>query len=339
MRVLAPQPGPVRQQTTGVSSTASAPDLPRERSREAITILNLQRTIGNRAVQCQLKQAGRVIAMSRDGLLPGLQTQKAKSSVAEPSRRPAGEANHVSKQVAPTEAPGTGVAKSPSLPISYPVADHRANGGTEKVQRQCSECEQETERNRAESSTDLRGDEEATTAHDSEAELNAVQGGEPLSREQRSVFEPLFGADFSRVRIHANDSADAAARSIGAIAYTRGSDVVFRADQYQPTTSHGRELLAHELTHVVQQGAAPALDPQRYLRTDTLPTHASQVHLARQALPGTGMTPPGDCSWSTYLPLRGAVEAAKALVSSLGACAPETVVLFWPRRLRPLRRR
>jgi hypothetical protein len=61
------------------------------------------------------------------------------------------------------------------------------------------------------------------------------------------------------VRIHTGGSADAAARAVGALAYTRGSDIVFREDQYRPDTFAGRRLLAHELTHVVQQGHAPRI--------------------------------------------------------------------------------
>jgi zinc D-Ala-D-Ala carboxypeptidase len=89
-----------------------------------------------------------------------------------------------------------------------------------------------------------------------EAKVEAVGGGQRLTKQQRSFFEPRFGADFSQVRIHADSGADAAARAVGALAYTRGSDIVFRSDQYRPDTPAGGPLLAHELTHVVQQGAA-----------------------------------------------------------------------------------
>ncbi|MFM8275637.1 MAG: DUF4157 domain-containing protein [Cyanobium sp.] len=92
----------------------------------------------------------------------------------------------------------------------------------------------------------------------SEAAIHAVAGGQSLSDQQRSYFEPLFGADFSGVRLHTGPAADQAAESIGALAYTRGRDVVFRGDHYQPDTPSGQKLLAHELAHTVQQGSAPA---------------------------------------------------------------------------------
>ena len=78
-------------------------------------------------------------------------------------------------------------------------------------------------------------------------------GGQPLSQEQRMFFEPRFGYDFSQVRIHTSSHAAETASRIGARAYTIGQDVVFGAGQYAPQTSEGQRLLAHELTHVIQQ--------------------------------------------------------------------------------------
>jgi hypothetical protein len=78
--------------------------------------------------------------------------------------------------------------------------------------------------------------------------------GEPLDTATRAYMEPHFGHDFSRVRVHADASAAESARAVHAHAYTVGRDVVFGAGRFAPSTSTGRELLAHELTHVVQQG-------------------------------------------------------------------------------------
>lgn len=77
--------------------------------------------------------------------------------------------------------------------------------------------------------------------------------GEPLSESQRAFFEPRFMHDFAQVRIHKDDHADRSARSVNALAYTVGTHVVFRQGQFDPTSHGGRELLAHELAHVVQQ--------------------------------------------------------------------------------------
>lgn len=84
--------------------------------------------------------------------------------------------------------------------------------------------------------------------------------GQPLSRETRSFFEPRFGHDFSTVRVHTDAAAERSARELSALAYTVGQDIVFARGQFAPATSEGRRLLAHELTHVVQQAAVPGAD-------------------------------------------------------------------------------
>jgi hypothetical protein len=69
----------------------------------------------------------------------------------------------------------------------------------------------------------------------------------------RAFFEPRFGVDFSDVRVHANDRAAESAKAINARAFTVGRDMAFGNGQFAPETSEGRRLLAHELTHVIQQ--------------------------------------------------------------------------------------
>ena len=77
--------------------------------------------------------------------------------------------------------------------------------------------------------------------------------GQPLDAATRVFMEPRFGHDFSSVRVHTDDRAAESARAVNALAYTVGRNVVFDAGQYQPRTSPGQRLLAHELTHVLQQ--------------------------------------------------------------------------------------
>lgn len=79
--------------------------------------------------------------------------------------------------------------------------------------------------------------------------------GQPLDSGTRAFFEQRFGHDFSRVRIHADDRASAAAQAVEASAFTVGQDMVFAHGQYAPETSPGQKLLAHELTHSIQQRA------------------------------------------------------------------------------------
>ena len=84
-------------------------------------------------------------------------------------------------------------------------------------------------------------------------EAGLQSAAHPLDPTIRAEMEMRFGHDFSRVRVHADQAADRSARSVNALAYTVGSDVVFGSGRYAPATSAGRRLLAHELTHVVQQ--------------------------------------------------------------------------------------
>ncbi|WP_405868145.1 DUF4157 domain-containing protein [Streptomyces sp. NBC_01515] len=79
----------------------------------------------------------------------------------------------------------------------------------------------------------------------------------------REFFEPRFGADFSKVRLHTDAEAASSARTEHALAYTVGEDVVFGAGRYAPETAAGKRLLAHELAHVLQQRQDPALGIQR----------------------------------------------------------------------------
>lgn len=76
--------------------------------------------------------------------------------------------------------------------------------------------------------------------------------GQPLDAETRALMEPRFGHDFSEVRVHADEKAAQSAREVNSNAYTLGHDIVFAANQFAPRTPEGRQLIAHELTHVLQ---------------------------------------------------------------------------------------
>lgn len=84
---------------------------------------------------------------------------------------------------------------------------------------------------------------------------NAISsGGRPLSQETRNFFEPRLNYDLSSIRIHTGGRAAESAKAIDARAYTLGKDVVFDNGEFQPETTSGKQLLAHELAHVVQSG-------------------------------------------------------------------------------------
>jgi hypothetical protein len=81
-------------------------------------------------------------------------------------------------------------------------------------------------------------------------------GGQPLPESIRTFFEPRFGFDFSRVRVHASESASETARMLNARAFAINGNLAFGQGQYSPETNSGRKLLAHELTHIVQQSSS-----------------------------------------------------------------------------------
>lgn len=78
-------------------------------------------------------------------------------------------------------------------------------------------------------------------------------GGQPLDAMTRAFMEPRFGHDFSQVRIHTDTRANESAKAVNALAYTVGRDIIFESGRYRPETTVGRTLLAHELTHSIQQ--------------------------------------------------------------------------------------
>lgn len=114
------------------------------------------------------------------------------------------------------------------------------------IQRRCSQCEQAQDELQAKPGA---GGLNLT------AQLDALAGGgQPLPIHARRLFESRLGHDFSQVRVHTDGQAAHTAAQLNARAYTRGRDIVFGSGEYAPESPSGKHLLAHELTHVVQQG-------------------------------------------------------------------------------------
>jgi hypothetical protein len=126
--------------------------------------------------------------------------------------------------------------------------------------------------------------------------------GQTLDRSTQALMEPKFGHDFSRVRVHTDVKAGESARAVNAMAYTVGRDVVFGAGQYAPTAREGQKLIAHELTHVLQQASIASdatpngllmgseTDPLEY-EADKLSTHLLTAGFA-PSLPNHSSLPP-----------------------------------------------
>ena len=114
---------------------------------------------------------------------------------------------------------------------------------------------------------------------DIESRINSIRsGGQPLPESTRSFFEQRFGYDFRQVRAHADAKSAESARALNAKAYTIGRDVAFGMGQYVPETEQGKRLLAHELTHVVQQGRGVSLERFPYYKTRGL-QRKDKIHI------------------------------------------------------------
>ncbi|MBD2533414.1 DUF4157 domain-containing protein [Nostoc flagelliforme FACHB-838] len=113
---------------------------------------------------------------------------------------------------------------------------------------------------------------------DLETSINQARGGgQSLADNIRQPMEQAFGADFSGVKVHTDGQSDQLNRSIQARAFTTGQDVFFRQGEYNPGSRGGQELLAHELTHVVQQngGAVQRSLIQRVMTQDELKSNVT----------------------------------------------------------------
>lgn len=147
------------------------------------------------------------------------------------------EADRIAEQV--TRDPGQAVSLTAASP---------------QLSRKCAACEDEEKSLQMKSAQpDASGATAPSLVHDV-----LRSPGRPLDAPTRAFFEPRFGRDFAAVRIHDDGQAAASARSVGALAYTVGRDIVFGTGEYAAGTDAGRRLLAHELAHAVQQGRAPA---------------------------------------------------------------------------------
>ncbi|MBD2514355.1 DUF4157 domain-containing protein [Nostoc sp. FACHB-973] len=117
---------------------------------------------------------------------------------------------------------------------------------------------------------------------DLEASINQARGsGQPMADNIREPMEQAFGADFSGVKVHTDGQSDELNQSIQARAFTTGQDVFFRQGEYNPGSRGGQELLAHELTHVVQQNGEAVQRSSQLTDTSSPPT----MEISKQVKP------------------------------------------------------
>lgn len=107
-------------------------------------------------------------------------------------------------------------------------------------------------------------------ANNSNNNNSSSSQSQSLPQSLQHQFETQFGQDFSEVRVHQDSQATVAARAVGARAFTIGNNIFFAHGEYNPHSSSGKELIAHELTHVVQQRQGQKTDvPQGMAKVET----------------------------------------------------------------------
>jgi hypothetical protein len=203
------------------------------------SIIHLQRTIGNQAVQ-RLIHRGTGFDLERIGIQPKLK-------VSQPGDVYEQEADRVAEYVMRMSVPPDSIAP-------------RTTAKEEEIDRKCSACEikKEEDEKMTISRKPSTASSQETTNDEVTNEISNIRSGpsSALDSSVKEFMESRFGYDFSNVRIHTGEAAAKSASSINASAYSVGNDLVFGPGQYAPETGQGRTLLAHELTHMVQQGVA-----------------------------------------------------------------------------------
>jgi Domain of unknown function (DUF4157) len=148
--------------------------------------------------------------------------------------------------------------------------------------------------------------------------------GQPLDLGTRSFMEDRFGFDFRHVRVHSDARAADSASALNALAYTVGSDVVFGAGQYAPDSARGRHILAHEMTHVVQQGSGAAWPRlQRFAASEVsriAPTFQDMLTQVKQLIDAA--TTNGQLNWDFLVEISGGQSAGREIDRKLGSKDP-----------------
>lgn len=180
--------------------------------------LQMQQLAGNQAMQ----------ELFRGGLIQG------KLSISQPGDAEEQEADATATRILRSHA-GADAAASTSCSCG------------DDEEEMCDECRQKSQIARKASDAGRPRPSQAALGH------IARSAGHPLDAVSRSFFEPRFGRDFSRVRVHTDSHAEQSASALRAHAYVLGSDIYFGAGKYAPGSDSGRRLLAHEIAHTVQQ--------------------------------------------------------------------------------------
>lgn len=284
MRTFAQKPKASQQTASPKSTIPSRAHF--GQSREVNSILHLQRTIGNQAVQ-------RMLQTNAEELEEGLASTALPRFAYDFSQIPVHPRSQAIVQAKLTESPPGDIFEqeadyTPEQIMHMPEPKRQracpCGGGCPKCQM--GQPSQEHERWQPKR---LQPDNLGQTAVPPIVDEVLASPGQPLDAATRTFMEPRFGYDFGRVRVHVSTRAAESAQAVNARAYTVGQHIVLGAGQPSPESLAGRLLLAHELAHVVQQsrdGPAPQLNPSA--------PHEREAHAAGRAvaaeLPSVGIT-------------------------------------------------
>ncbi|RPD38918.1 DUF4157 domain-containing protein [Chitinophaga barathri] len=233
------------------------------------------------------------------------------------------------------------VMRMPDLQSSF------FGNATPGIQRKCAACEHE-EKEQAQrkplgdSITPVQrhgaAPVPAVGAHTEGAINSSRGGGQALRADTRGFMESRFGRDFGDVRIHADNNAAQLSNSLSARAFTTGNDIFFNEGQYSPGSSSGRQLLAHELTHVVQQnGSLQRKVIQRYpwpyrlrMRREVNESQTETISNAPTGFSAWNGTFTWDARFTIDL---DAIMGRVSLIMRLSSTAPRSVRRAWERAI------
>ncbi len=273
------KPADQPQRTVGFGGISSPDDIPLTTQ----NILFLQRTIGNRAttkfIQARLKvgQPNDVYEQEADRVAEQVMRMPDEEGMGEPAKGRMGESTELAPKLRDgqiTQSPNPPITQSPNPPTIQRLCPQcreemqrqSTESGGVRTEELCPECRKRIQRQPMDEESRKRNEEEVIQTKEKtgqtpdvtpkiESQIESMHGvGEPLSEEAQAYYEQRFGNYFGDVRVHTGPQAAESAKAINAKAYTTGKDIVFGAGEYEPETESGKKLLAHELTHVVQQG-------------------------------------------------------------------------------------
>jgi len=253
-------PGPVTEDPTALLSSPRVAH-PANAPLRAQAVAALQRLTGNAYVQRLLHP----------------RALQAKLTVNPPDDEYEREADRVAEQITRTHEPDVHRQATEDTEAEEPAPMKPLADATPQLMQRQAEGEEEEEEEEAEEEEALqtKGEPGLTgkVPSDVEDRIRTAKGsGQPLPPSTRALFEPRFGLDFAGVRIHTDDTADALSEELKARAFTTGRDIFFREGAYDPASEEGKQLLGHELTHVVQQTA-----PSNSSARDGQAAHETQI--------------------------------------------------------------